>query len=464
MPKKPKNLFLRYGLDVLVMLAMGGLLYIGASWQIFQVYTDAARYECYIVAFWHGMPALKTFPEQQCDFLVHPDISFISQATIVKMMHLYKFPAQLILFVAHQSPNQPLHALPHEYPLPTVIPFTLGLIAPHYWYQVAFAVWMSLVAAIIYMLLLRFRSRGAAIVCALYLVIGGWATVDGRFDLVPSLLTLAAGICGVQKRWNWAFAFLALATTFKFYPLVLILPFLIAQQMESRDRWYAWRRFAPLGVFAAVCMLVVALSLFLSVEGTLGPLSYFKNRPFQIESAAGSVLWLFSRLGYQLHVVYNYGSLNVISPLAPQVSLVDTLLLGVGLLYTWWLQWRGKTDLITSCLLTLLIVMLTGKVFSPQYLIWIIPLAAYVGEKDLKWVVAWCMLGALTTFIYPYIYTMSTSVMDVPAIPLFYPVVAARNLLFFCIIASLLIYCSRKQIYTAHNTFSLQGREAESSK
>jgi hypothetical protein len=128
------------------------------------------------------------------------------------------------------------------------------------------------------------------------------------------------------------------------------------------------------------------------------------------------------------------------------------------------LQWRGKTDLITSCLLTLLIVMLTGKVFSPQYLIWIIPLAAYVGEKDLKWVVAWCMLGALTTFIYPYIYTMSTSVMDVPNIPLFYPVVAARNLLFFCIIASLLIYCSRKQIYTAHNTFSLQGREAESSK
>jgi hypothetical protein len=406
------------------------------------------------------MPALKTFPWQQCYFLSHPRISFISTATIVKTMQTYKFPALLIGFVAHQSPNWPLHALPHEYPLPTIIPFTLGLVAPYYWYQVAFAVWMSLIAVIIYVLLVRFRSRGAAIVCALYLVIGGWGTVDGRFDLVPSILTLAAGICGMQKRWNWAFAFLALATVFKFYPLVLILPFLIAQQMASRDRWYSWRRFAPPGVFAAVCLLVVAISLFLSVEGTLGPLSYFENRPFQIESAATSVLWLFSFLGYPLHPVYTYGSLNVISPLAPQVSLVDNFLLGIGLLYTCWLQLRGKTDLITSCLLTLLIVMLAGKVFSPQYLIWVIPLAAYVGESDPKWVVAWCILGALTTFIYPYIYNMSHSVMDVPNVPLFYPVTAARNLLFFFMIVSLLIYYSLKlPLSPAHKSHSLRERE-----
>src|SRR5207249_516415 len=134
-------------------------------------------------------------------------------------------------------------------------------------------------------------------------------TADGRFDLVPSALTLVAGICGVQKRWNWAFAFLALATVFKFYPLVLIVPFLIAQQLQSRDRWYVWRRFAPLATFVAVSGAVVAVSLFLSVEGTLAPLSYFENRPFQIESASASVLWLLSFLGYPLHTVFTYGSL-----------------------------------------------------------------------------------------------------------------------------------------------------------
>jgi hypothetical protein len=304
---------------------------------------------------------------------------------------------------------------------------------------------MSLLAAGIYVLLRCLRSRGAAMACALYLVIGGWGTTDGRFDLVPSALTLIAGMCGVRKHWTWAFAFLALATVFKLYPLVLLVPFLIAQQQESRDKRYSWRRFAPLSTFLAVCGVVIGISLFLSVEGTLAPLSYFGNRPFQIESAAASVLWLFSFLGYPLHPVFTYGSLNVLSPLAPQVSLVDTLLVGGGLLSTWWLLWRGKADFMASCLLTLLIVMLTGKVFSPQYLLWVIPLGAYVGESDPKWVVAWCVLGALTTFIYPYIYDMSHSVMDVPNGAFFYPVIAARNLLFFCMIVSLHISFSLKK-------------------
>src|SRR5947209_552670 len=439
-PKKAEHLLRRHRMDILVVLAMGILLYIGVSWQIFKVYPDAAKYECYAVAFWQGTPALRPFPWEQCYFLTHPGTSFISTATIVKTMQIYELPAPLIQFVAGQSPHQALHALPHEYPLPTIIPFTLGLLAPPGWYQVVFAIWMSLVAAVMYVLLLRFRSRKAAIACALYLVVGGWGTADGRFDLVPSVLTLAALLCGIRKRWNWAFALLALATVLKFYPLVLIIPFLIAQQMESGDKWLAWRRFAPLGTFAAVCAAVMALSLFLSVEGTLAPLSYFENRPFQIESAATSLLWLLSFLGYPLHPENSYGSLNVISSLAPQVSFVNILLSCIGLSYAWWLQWRGKADLVVTCLLTLLIVIVTGKVFSPQYLIWIVPLAAYIGESNPKWVVSWSVLGLLTTMIYPYLYTAAGSLMAVPGLPLFYPTVSVRNLLLLGVLVSLLLY------------------------
>jgi hypothetical protein len=463
-PKKPERFLRRYGVDMLVVLAMGVLLYLGASWQIFKTFTDAAKYECYAVAFWRGVPALKMFPWQQCYFLTHPATSLISTTTIVKTMQMYRFPAPLISFVSGQSPNQPFHSLPHEYPLPTILPFTLGLTAQYSWYQVAFAVWMSLVAAIIYVLLLCFRSRTAAIVCALYLVIGGWATADGRFDLIPSALTLAALLCAVRKRWNWAFALLALATILKFYPLVLIIPFLIAQQRESGGKGYTWRRFAPLGTFAAVCATVTALSLFLSVEGTLAPFSYFENRPFQIESAGASILWLFSFLGYALHPQFTYGSLNVVSPLAPQVSLVNILLSGIGLLYAWWLQWRGKADLIVTCLLTLLIVMFTGKVFSPQYLIWVVPLAAYVGESHPKWVISWGMLGLLTSMIYPYLYMAASSVMAVPSVPLFYPIITVRNLLLLGIIGSLLFYCSRRQsLYPAPNSYSFRKRVRGSS-
>jgi glycosyl transferase family 87 len=461
--KKAEPLLRRYRLDILVVLAMGILLYIGVSWQIFKVYPDAAKYECYAVAFWQGTPALKPFPWQQCYFLTHPSISFISTNTIVKTMQMYGFPLPLIQFVAGQSPNQALHALPHEYPLPTIILFTLGLVAPAGWYQVAFAIWMSLVAAVMYVLLLRFRSRKAAIVCALYLVVGGWGTAGGRFDLVPSALVLAAILCAIRKRWNWAFALLALATVLKFYPLVLIIPFLIAQQMESDEKWFTWRRFAPLGTFAAVCVAVMTLSLFLSVEGTLAPLSYFENRPFQIESTATSVLWLLSFLGYPLYPEFSYGSLNVVSSLAPRVSLVNTLLSCTGLFYIWWLQWRGKADLTVTCLLTLLIVMFTGKVFSPQYLIWIVPLAAYIGESNPKWLVSWSVLGLLTTTIYPYLYTAADSLMAVPSFPLFYPTVAIRNLLLLAIIVSLLFYHSRRQAtYPACSLYSVKRRRLKS--
>jgi hypothetical protein len=304
---------------------------------------------------------------------------------------------------------------------------------------------MALVAAGIYVLLVRFRSRWAAFAFALYLVVGCWGTAEGRFDLIPSTLTLIAVIFGVRKRWNWAFAFLALATLFKFYPLVLLVPFLLAQQMESGEKWSSWRRLLPLGSFVAVCGVVMGVSLFLSVEGTLAPFGYFQNRPIQVESSSATILWLLSFLGFPLRHQFTYGSLNVLSPFSSQVALLGTALLGFGLLYTYWLQWSGKVDVALSSLFTLFIVMFTGKVFSPQYLIWVAPLVAYIWECNPKVLIPWSIISLLTTFIYPYIYNMGHQVLNVPNVPLFYPVTAIRNGLFFGFILFLLIHYSRKQ-------------------
>ncbi|MBV9228848.1 MAG: DUF2029 domain-containing protein [Chloroflexi bacterium] len=439
-----KNYQLRYLLDAVIILIMCGLLYYGASWQIFALHTDAAKYQCYATAFWHGVPVLNSFPDPQCAFILHPTITFISNTAIADSLQRHGFPAFLVHFVAAQSPDQSFHALPHEYPLLTILPFSLGLMAPFAWYQVAFAIWMALLASVIYVVLVRFRSRRAAIAYALYLVAGGWATAVGRFDLLPSAMTLFALLCAVRKKWSWAFALLALATMLKFYPVILVLPFLLAQQMASRGKWYAWRRWVPLAMFVAVCAGVMGVSLLLSVEGTLAPLTYFGDRPVQVESFESSLLWLASLVRPQtLHYAFTFGSLNVISSRSTLVSLLGTVLLATGLLYTYWLQWRSKIDLATSSLLTLLIIMLTGKVFSPQYLIWVIPLLAYVGESDLRWLISWVAIGLLTTWIYPYIYLMSPLI-RVAYVPLFYPVSTIRNFLLLGFILALLIYCSRR--------------------
>lgn len=439
-----KNSPFLYLLDVCVLLIMGALMFYGCSWNFFRTHTDVARYECYAVAFWKGMPALNAFPPDQCAPIVHPEVKPFSNTAIAASLQRHKFPGRLTRFIAAQNATQPFHALPREYPLLTIIPFSLALVAPAYWYQVAFALVMILVAAFVYALLARYRSRKAAIAFAFYIVVGGWGTAAGRFDLVPSALTLIAVLYAVRSKWNWAFAFLALATLFKFYPLVLLLPFLLAQQMQSREKWTSWRRLLPLGSFVIVCVVVMGVSLALSVEGTLGPFSYFENRPIQVESAAASLLWICSVLGYHLNFVHTYGSLNVITPVDIVASLLVTVLLVLGLGYTYWLQWRGKLDLATSTLLTLLIVMFTGKVFSPQYLIWVAPLVAYVGESDWRWLLSWGLLSALTTYIYPHLYLETTDLIRVPLLPLFFPSTTARNLLLLLFVVALLRYATRR--------------------
>ncbi|HEX4204447.1 MAG TPA: glycosyltransferase 87 family protein [Ktedonobacteraceae bacterium] len=432
---------MRYVIDGIVVIVMGCLLYYGASWQIFRPYTDAAKYECYAAAFWNGVSSLGQFPHGQCAFI---SASHSSQDFSAGLQQAH-VPLAFIQFVASQATNQPLHALPHEYPILTLLPFSLGLLAPHFWSQVAFAIGMLLIAALIYCALVRYRSRRAALVYAALLVAGCWATAAGRFDLFPSALTLFAVLCALKSRWNWAFFLLAVATLLKFYPILLLPPFFIALYKTENWRWRSWHAWRPVGVFVATCVLVVVASLLLSVEGTVAPLGYFGDRPVQVESLSSSLMWLASLVQPQkLQFAYTFGSLNVVSAGTTFVSTLMVVVLIVGLLYTFWLQWRGKMDLATATLLTLLLVMITGKVFSPQYLIWVVPLLAYVGEADWRWVATWGAIGLLTTWIYPAIYTMAP-LLQVPYLPLFYPVVTVRNLLMLGSVLALLIYSARRQ-------------------
>ncbi|HTI14707.1 MAG TPA: glycosyltransferase family 87 protein [Dictyobacter sp.] len=425
---------LPFWFDVCVILLMAVLLYYGASWQIFEPYTDAARYQCYANAFWFGTAHLTHIMPSQCNFLLHPEqqqqLLFISQSTIIKTLQLWHVPAWIIQLVASQSSHAPFHALPYEYPWLTLIPFSLGLLVPAHWYQVAFAFWMLLIAAGLYLLLWRLRSRAHALVYALYLVVGGWATVAGRFDIIPALFTLLAIHLALKQRWRWAFFFLALATLYKFYPIVLLPSFLLVQQRDCQGRWFAWRRWMPVVTFLFTCIIVMGISLLLNVEGTLAPFSYFESRPVQAESLSASLLWLLSHIGAgSLSYVYTYGSLNVISSWGGSriLSMLVTISMIVGIVYTYWLQWRQKVDIAAASLLILLVVMVTGKVFSPQYLIWVLPLVAYIGGGKRWWIIPWVLIGLLTTWIYPHIYLMTGNIVIVPTLPMFFPSTTLRN-------------------------------------
>lgn len=436
----PRSKQLSYVLDACVLVAMGVLLFWGVSTQFWNRYNDVTRYQCYAVAFWQGEAGLHalgldTNPKSQCAFLASS-----SSSTIVQKVQDRHFPTLLIKLVASQSTTGPLHILPPEYPVLTLVAFSLPILAPPQWYQDAFAFSMLVIAAIIYLLLKRYRSTGAAIAFASYLVLGSWVTALGRFDLIPAVLILGAVLLGVRSKWKWAFTLLALATLLKLFPIILILPFLIAQQMQSKGRWDAWSRWSASALFVAICAIVTAISLTLNIANTLFPINYFLNRPIQIESFPATIVWLGSKAGYTLQWVFTYQSLNFLSQASHIVSLLSTFFLVVGILFTCWLQWRGKIDLPMASLLTLLIVMVTGKVFSPQYLIWVAPLVAYVGQAQWKWLISWCSPSILTLIIFPFMYA------DIAYIKTYYPVILVRDWLLLALVCVLLYSAARKQI------------------
>src|SRR5438270_10067188 len=156
-----------YLLDVVIVLLMGGILFWGAASQFYNQFNDATRYQCYAVAFWQGTPGLGSLPQKQCAFL-----SATTSSTLAQKMQERRFPHFLVNLVATQSTSQPLHALPPEYPLLSLVPFSLALVVPAAWYQVAFALWMGIVAGLIYFLLNGYRSPSGALTFAVCWVIG----------------------------------------------------------------------------------------------------------------------------------------------------------------------------------------------------------------------------------------------------------------------------------------------------
>ncbi len=427
-------------LNLGIVMLMCGLLFYGVSYQLFRPRTDVGKYQCYALVFWRGRNAVHVLPHEQCLFL-----NYYSPESIIQDMGSNKVPGSIIRLAESQNTSGAFRNLPFEYPLLSIIPFSLGLIAPIAWYQVAFAIWMLLLAAGIYYILYKTRSTGAAIAFAFYLVIGNWGSAVARFDLVPAALILGSVMLAARSKWNWSFALLALATMFKFFPVLLVFPFLIAQQKQYSEKWYSWQRWRALVLYCGICAMATLLSFSLNIANTINPFLYFLNRPIQVESMPATLLWIGKYLGYPFKIVQSYGSVNIESALNSNISLSSTLCLIAGLLYTFWLQWRGKLDIYSASMLTILIIIATGKVFSPQYLIWIAPFIAFVGQANWKWLLTWGVIGLLTTWIYPNMYDLAP-LKYVPLLPTFYPVVFARELLIFGFII-VLFYCATRKSF-----------------
>jgi hypothetical protein len=200
------------------------------------------------------------------------------------------------------------------------------------------------------------------------------SVVLSRFDLWPAALAAGALAAFVAGRDRLGSGVLGLAVAAKLYPGVLV-PLAAA---------WVWRRHGRREALACGLVLVAALAvcfvpfLVVAPEGVVSSLGRQLSRPLQIESL-GSALLL--ALGFDLEMESSHGSQNVAGTAGDVVGIVATCVQVAVLFAIWTTFARGRMSserLVRFFAAAVLAFVALGKVLSPQFLIWLVPLVPLV--------------------------------------------------------------------------------------
>jgi hypothetical protein len=294
------------------------------------------------------------------------------------------------------------HALPVEYPPLTILVFSLSVLPPIWDYVSVYAGWMAVLFLAGYFAYRRFSSRHNATLYAVYLLLGATGALLGRYDLFPALLTVAAFWAATRRRFMLAYLFLAAGAVLKLYPIAL-LPVLMIEHRRFlllHDR--PWRLPVARGLAAVGGLVGASFAVGFLVEGwnSLSTFYYAAERPLQVESLGATLLWLGSFAGFSAVTEHGWSSYNLVGPLDSGIMALMSFAGLAGLGWVYWRCWLGRLELGRGMLAVVCVTLLTSKVFSPQYLIWALPLVVEVEGIDLVWLV----ICACTTLIYPVLY------------------------------------------------------------
>jgi Glycosyltransferase family 87 len=280
-----------------------------------------------------------------------------------------------------------------EYPPAALVPFVAPELTAHQGdtvsYSHAFERWMAAVGALILLLtaasLSSLRASAARFVSALALIaispllIGSLMLV--RFDLWPAALTAAAVAALLAGRDRLGAVAIGVGTAAKLYPAVL-LPLGIAWVWRRQGRRAA---FAWTSIVAGVCAAVFLPFVALSPRGVGHSFGLQLGRPLQIESLGAAILIAAHHLtGLALTVSSSYGSQNVAGSAAGAIGTITTVAQALALGGVWLAFARGPAHgerLVTAVAASVAVFIAFGKVFSPQFMIWLIPLVPLVRSR-----------------------------------------------------------------------------------
>src|SRR5262249_49740775 len=125
---------------------------------------------------------------------------------------------------------------------------------------------------------------------------------------------------------------------------------------------------------------LLSLAADAALPGAFSFLNEQQQRGVEIESLGGTVFQIARRFGWPGIGSYHYGSMEFLGPWVSEVAPACLVLSAVAGL--WLLVWRlrarhfGPATTADAALTATLLFVTTSRVISPQYLIWLIALAA----------------------------------------------------------------------------------------
>ena len=221
--------------------------------------------------------------------------------------------------------------------------------------------------------------------------------IVARFDLAPMLLAFAAARWMATGRSTAGGVAAGLGVLVKLVPGLVVIPF-----VASEGSWKSKKR--ALGAFAATVALGGLGWWAFGGEQMARSFRYHGERGLEIGSLYASAylvarqvagVWVFSH--------FDHGSMNLSGPGSHDAaSLSPILQCALLALVAGRARDAGPGQSLRFGAAALLAYMLSGKVLSPQYLIWLIPFACVLGGRTgtaARRVFFGCCL--LTTALYP---------------------------------------------------------------
>lgn len=188
-----------------------------------------------------------------------------------------------------------------------------------------------------------------------------------RYDVQVTALAVLS-LLALERSTRACGALAALGALVKVWPALVLVG--TPRGRATRSAW----------TWAAAVGAATGLALALLFRNPLAFVRQQGGRGVQIESLGGTVLAFATRAGWPGTVRYRYGAMEFTGPYVSTVAHVSLALsaAALGLLLVWRIRARRRPPATPSdaALSAVLLFTVTSRVISPQYLVWLLGLAA----------------------------------------------------------------------------------------